>query len=592
LPPIEVVKAAQSHSHQALGLPSQEHFLHVSIQTPNTATTSDLAHSNPFLPSGPPNLPTERPQPHPNSRQRFGESLGDFLTRLDGGKTKKMETESSSERNSRENREVHAARSGYSKTCTVFIWEEAQGFHLRVKVDRREVPDVWNDYPASRRVFHSHINEWDLCPPIPPFSDELTPDDYAEMQRYDDELDAADNVPTLTAPSDRYAGQHSGLMDEIGPTVPFHFTSQLTFDLVDYLKDRHGYDAHRRPAWTPRLHGPPVGSVGDAKKHLLFDSVTHPAHLTESIQNFCNILRNGSLRLHNLSQSWDLQVIQLDIPSLHLSLGTHDVDNERYVVASTAGEASWVLCLHDSTTVLQIYRNRWATLDRIVHELLSRGIAFNTGLPHSNPDPVERSYESTGLGVRLPGYRPRSDDYNSYVAARTELLHSSVGRAAALMGGIIARLARDVVSASDVLSGPSLFSSLPQVAAVGTQLFVDDQLSELQLDIISGVYYVEVRPEHTSHEHLSWWPKHATWFLSGYYSEQWSADAEAWYQTRLSQIRKGEAKLYNSQQWKAELRRYRTHTRILRTGINKLTKDVLDAEICAYRSSGCTKPIR
>ena len=141
----------------------------------------------------------------------------------------------------------------------MFQWEEIQGHHLHVKVDRIEVPGVWHDYPASGRVYHSHINEWDLCPPIPPFSEVLTQEDLAKMQRYDDELDASDNAPsTLKAPSDKFATQHSGQMDELallsatpgryhtGSTAlaPSSLPVSLQFDTIKHLKDRYGYDVH------------------------------------------------------------------------------------------------------------------------------------------------------------------------------------------------------------------------------------------------------------------------------------------------------------------------------------------------------------
>ena len=109
---------------------------------------------------------------------------------------------------------------------------------MHTKVNRSEVPDVWNDYPASRRIYHSHVNKWDLCPPIPPFSDELTQHDLVEIQQYNDELDAFDNAPTtLKALSDQYTAQHSGQMDELALSGPSTQPTVLTFDIVEHLKD-------------------------------------------------------------------------------------------------------------------------------------------------------------------------------------------------------------------------------------------------------------------------------------------------------------------------------------------------------------------
>ncbi|KAF8799349.1 hypothetical protein BYT27DRAFT_7057922, partial [Phlegmacium glaucopus] len=94
-----------------------------------------------------------------------------------------------------------------------------------------------------------------------------------------------------------------------------------------------------------------------------------------------------------------------------------------------------------------------------------------------------------GLGLRPPLYKPRSDDYNAYLSARTNILQTHFGRAALLKGGLIARLARDTVGVSDVLSGPDP-SSRFQFGTTGQVKLVDDRLSEYLLDVISGVYYV------------------------------------------------------------------------------------------------------
>jgi len=512
--------------------------------------------------------------------------LGEFLNRLSEGKRKREASETSFETQSRKDREISAAQKGYSKSCTVFQWEEIQGHYLRVKVDRAEVPDIWNDYPASRRVYHGHINEWDLCPPIPPFSEILTQHDLAEMEQYDDELDAFNNVSTtFKAPTDQYAAQHSGQMDELALLVPSSQPVSLQFDIVEHLKDRYGYDVHRKPYWTPALHGPKVADVVVAKGRFLFQSTSHPIILAPAIENFCNVLANTDLRVHNLSSGWDLRHLKLEIPGLHLSRGTGVNNASMYTISSTtADQGSWWICLHNPTTILQIFRNSWTTLDTIVRELVFRGIPFNTGVPDPRPklEAIQKGYESKGLGLRPVGYRPQTHDYNAYVAARTDVLRSHLGRAALLKGGVIARLARDTVGVPDILSGPDPSTSL-MLGTVGGVTLVDDRLSDYLLDVISGVYYVETATDAQIYQHLSWWPKDGVWHTSGYSSEQWSADAESWYQTRLKSIESGKARLYNSTEWKSELRRFKSSTRALFKANDQLSESVID-EYLSYAS--------
>jgi hypothetical protein len=128
-----------------------------------------------------------------------------------------------------------------------------------------------------------------------------------EIQLYDDELDALDNAPiTLKAPSDQFATQHSGQMDELASQVPSSQPITLQFNIIEHLRDRYGYDVHRQPSWTPNLHGTPVADVKAAKCRFLFESTAHPILLAPAIENFCNVLANRNVRVHNLPQAWDL----------------------------------------------------------------------------------------------------------------------------------------------------------------------------------------------------------------------------------------------------------------------------------------------
>ena len=614
LPPLEVIKGVQSRFRETQALRLLSPFVPTDFPTqdpipcnPSTSSVEQLQPPfvnagcpirppKPFNPStssvelspsptsffgpNPPPSSEEPPLPPPNSRQRRGETLAEFLARLTEGKQRCEASETLSEKQSRKDREIAAAQKGYSKSCTVFQWEETQGHHLRVKVDRAEVPGLWHDYPASRRIYHSHINEWDLCPPIPPFSENLTEQDLAEIQQYDNELDAFDNAPTtLKAPSDKFAVQHSGQMDELASLEPASQPISLHFDVVEHLRDRYGYDVHRQPSWTPRLHGRPVTDVVVAKGRFLFESTTHHTLLAPAIENFCNVLANQNVRVHNLPPAWDLPQLQLQIPGLSLSLGTDVNDSRLYTISSTSAvQGHWMICLRDPTTVLQIYRNRWTTLDTIVRELVFRGIPFYTGVPDPSPKVVEKGYESKGLGLRPMGYYPRSHDYNAYVSARTDVFRSHLGRAALLKGGLVARLARDVVEVSDVLSGPEPSTS-EMIGTVGGVKLVDDRLSDYLLDVISGVYYVETETDAHIHQHLSWWPKDGTWYSSGFFTEQWSADAETWYQGRLRSIESGSARLYNATEWKSNLRRYKTSTRALLTENHRLSESVIDHHV-------------
>jgi hypothetical protein len=153
--------------------------------------------------------------------------------------------------------------------------------------------------------------------------------------------------------------------------------------------------------------------------------------------------------------------------------------------------ASWRLLIQDPATVIECLRRRWGPhLVDIAFELYSRGIAFKTCLvinyriTHDRPAVI-------GLGYRLSGDVPSTRDYATYENIRNKFLSTPRARAALLKGGIIWRLARDVIPEAAVLSGPSA-----EVYKTGQQIecesgiLLDDELSEDELNLVSGVYKV------------------------------------------------------------------------------------------------------
>ena len=60
-----------------------------------------------------------------------------------------------------------------------------------------------------------------------------------------------------------------------------------------------------------------------------------------------------------------------------------------------------------------------------------------------------------------------------------------------------------------------------------------------------------------------------------FFSEQWLADTEMWYQTHLRSIESGSAKLYNSMEWKSNLRWYKMNTRALFKVNDRLSESVI-----------------
>ncbi len=124
--------------------------------------------------------------------------------------------------------------------------------------------------------------------------------------------------------------------------------------------------------------------------------------------------------------------------------------------------------------------------------LLHRGVAFHTVLPLRRipkspfPDTIPSS-------TRSPGYQFTVDDFNAYVHRRDSLLRTPRGRAALLKGGIVWRLAEEVIGIDECLEGPSVETLVHRRGHVYPTAdpsfdLCDDDLSTVELDIICGVY--------------------------------------------------------------------------------------------------------
>ena len=165
----------------------------------------------------------------------------------------------------------------------------------------------------------------------------------------------------------------------------------------------------------------------------------------------------------------------------------HPVDTNR--------ESPWVLAVN-ATTALECVRRRLGphTTD-IADFLVTRGIPFSTLQrmtltpgPHTPPRPT-----SSLLGTRPTNYRFDLADFSAYQSVCESVLRSKpFCRAALCMGGIVARLARDILPTSAALLGPSpdALEGYQEIKVSGDELFCDDNLSKTYMELICGVYKI------------------------------------------------------------------------------------------------------
>ncbi|KAJ3805176.1 hypothetical protein F5876DRAFT_52269, partial [Lentinula aff. lateritia] len=194
------------------------------------------------------------------------------------------------------------------------------------------------------------------------------------------------------------------------------------------------------------------------------------------------------------------------------------------------------------------------------------------------------------LGFRPAGFLPNLQDYQAYEVVRNEFLRSARGRAALLGGGIVARLARDIVNKHDVYDGPTVHALQEGEHAlcvweVGRgRAFWDDQLTSEETDLICGTYEVATGMEGIQQTATrSWWPRPNSWKTCGLNCGYWSKDAKSWFQKRMTNIHNatGSVALMTPQEW-------HTHLKFQRAYALSTNNDLLAVE---YLTKECNLPI-
>ncbi|KAG2114195.1 uncharacterized protein F5147DRAFT_630736 [Suillus discolor] len=242
--------------------------------------------------------------------------------------------------------------------------------------------------------------------------------------------------------------------------------------------------------------------------------------------------------------------------------------NKRYI-------RSWTLVVPHATTVLQVVRNNWGpSLEDLIGEFVSLGIPFFTlalssSPPHTLPRP-ETVFDNLS---RLSSFQPNAYTYKTYELQRDDFLRHPHARAALLRGGILWRLCKaSFEERIGLVNGPSsdvrLFGEakrFPSSTSDGlTWSAWDDILTDDEVDLICGVYYVAVEDDRQKQwTTLSWWPRPNVFNKCSLWTGYWNTSCEFWFQRRLDSIRCGEARPSKTAEWKGALRYSQNKTRLL-----------------------------
>ncbi|KAM6490052.1 hypothetical protein JOM56_014631 [Amanita muscaria] len=471
---------------------------------------------------------------------------------------------------------------------SMYQWVFYPGGHFRRElVSKRRWKDEWQRRSPEARYFYDFLEQWDLDLAEDISDDEGDQDDDSAGEGEGlimppPELDPSlVHVAALTKDDvhDRY-GYDLGSTDQVEALNPIHLFGV-----------RYGFSVHLPYQHDPRITVPTAGNEGLTDKPMsALERLGLKAHEGTGVETAALDLYNFAISHAKTPVAFPPSFegfrpsgcsIVLDHPRLayrRVKANAHLVG----IKGKPLDQQWYLLAVRNPVDICQLFRENIESVLAMARYLLSCGIPFATVrcLPLT---PAARREPRPRLGFRRQGHVFDAADYNAYEEAKNDRLKSSVGRAALMRGGIVWRLAKDVVPVKSVTKGPS--PGIKEDGYVWDTMddfrLVDDSLSLRDEDVICGMYYVETKPN--QYEQRSWWPQSNTWETCGYNLGYWTPDCETWYRKRWEEIRGGEAELHNATKWRSLLRRRAGLTKKFRDGIDVLSDSFLQGRSSYWR---------
>jgi len=277
-------------------------------------------------------------------------------------------------------------------------------------------------------------------------------------------------------------------------------------------------------------------SVGG--QHFALSSKKNQSPITD----FVNILVNAEHPFRDVPANyWDLHPENLGFLSeqpSHFRIEMKQFDSREVLCflhpcGLESGKCpAWVLAVPPMTALECIRRAFGPDPYVLVEYLATHGMEFRTlqQLPSKPSNNRSRPLTSV-LGKRTHGYQYNSADFAKYLTLRDAYLENHThARRALSMGGIVARLAREGLSLSAVLAGPSqdALEGNQDVLLCGNEVYVDDGLSVEEIQMICGTYIQDTRSRGQTSS-PSWFPSQSAWQWSGYNVGHWNTECEEVY---------------------------------------------------------------
>jgi hypothetical protein len=450
-------------------------------------------------PSPPPSLYDDDPEARAEIAQRAAKVLEEFLeTRRQKNKLWRA-SETEEQRIVRKAREANAERQAAPSTggrTTVYEWSLEYGTLVRKPITRIEAQEVWSSYAHTQRRYDGFRDQWDLSEYFDwsaPSQQDLDDgyvglgydrvEEHKELKKHrapfaeDLQLALQDRRVTST---DVSLGEYEDLLERL----------YYRYGFVDPVASRTRAPAIEDKEWTSTCRN----------LNALPQSSSVRVACRASIRDFVNGMLANPPSIP--TELWDLDAQNHDLvrpthnPEIVVSK-KQSGDRLVYEIVHVAADTvtPWQLFVDDASTALECVRRKAGpSLRDVAKTLLKSGVPLGTWVhrsetvPSPQPGPEPSHF---GLGWRPADHKFTSLDYASYEALRDEFLRQPHARAALLMGGIVWRIAIEVLGVDPGLAVPSAKAHHSgRVLEFSDSQLVDDVLSEKELDLICGVYDV------------------------------------------------------------------------------------------------------
>lgn len=456
-------------------------------------------------------IPAQQPPPPPLPRgdgQEPGETIWTFLARRDKEDHRRPETEA--QRQARENRARSAAQKGppgRKSGATFFLWltlgevdytapNDIHDLPIRKNITRTEAITRWEEFSNEQKVYNAYRNEWDICEDLgaPPADEDF------------------EDLPVLPGPF---------VIPDTSTTSSFEQHLALFYGVEEKTSYQPQFDAFEEISWA--RYGIIPSVVADAgldyekyhkgKTLRYFGQPGDAAAPDNVIKAACAFVvaledhPDGALRVPALisdmnpeSQFW-IGVAPWMHPTLQVSRITLE-DDTQYTISYRDEELEWMI-VTDARSAIELVRRHGITgCPAAAQYLAQRGSRFQTLQHEDRRCKFEgRTPPQAGLGRRdfEFGKYAAAPEYRAYEERARALLTRPRGRAALLRGGIIWRLAMELLGTDGITraaAGPSeechIYGHEFSVPS-REDPFYDDHLTPDELSLIAGVYIVPNR---------------------------------------------------------------------------------------------------